>query len=129
MNKALFLLSKKSFFSNELRIKLSNYDFSESLINEVIDKLTDYGYINDKRQLELFISDNKRFNKDGPLQIKQKLLKKHVNIDLDEIEVFFQREEQVEKCEKIAQKKLVALSKKEMSTFELKGKLYQYLLQ
>ncbi len=48
-NKAVKLLSVKEYCASEIAFKLKNKDYTEDITDEVICKLYDYNYLNDKR--------------------------------------------------------------------------------
>jgi len=74
---ALRLLSKKDYFSSELRQKLFQKGFSEDEISQTLDYLISENYINDEELLERYkrLSIEKG---DSPLKFRAKLFKKGI---------------------------------------------------
>ena len=57
--RAMNLLMKRRMTENELRTKLKNGEYSEDIINEAMDYIASYGYINDTDYAYDYISYNK----------------------------------------------------------------------
>lgn len=76
---ALRLLSFKDRTENEIRKKLSEKGFGEEEVEEVIVFLKEYGYVNDLRYAEKFISDAVKIKKWGHNRIVSELLMRGVD--------------------------------------------------
>lgn len=76
--KAYDFLSRRDHASGELRRKLLNKGFAKEVIYEVIDHLTEKGYLNDLLFAEKFALEKSRLNRWGQLKIESELLKKGV---------------------------------------------------
>lgn len=74
-NKALNILSRASQSEKNIREKLNN-DFEEDVIEEVIDFLKKYNFINDDDLASKIVSTNVNLNKYGKNKIKQNLYNK-----------------------------------------------------
>lgn len=75
-NYACYLLGRYIYSEKKLREKLKKrYPENLDLINFTIEKLKDYGYLNDKRNEE-FLKDKLKAKGYGPTYIRQWLLKK-----------------------------------------------------
>ncbi len=81
-NYALRLLSKKEYFSSELRKKLLQKGFPEEEVEETIQYLIEKGYINDealkKRYIERYLEKGKSIS-----YIKNKLYQKGISVDIE----------------------------------------------
>ena len=76
-NKAMSILNRTAISEKKLREKLS--DFDEEIIDEVIFKLKDYGFINDKDLAKRIASDNSNISRFGKNKIRQNLYRKGIN--------------------------------------------------
>lgn len=74
-NKALNILSRASQSEKKIREKLSN-DFEEDTIDDVVDFLSKYNFINDNELASKIVSTNVNLNKYGKNKIKQNLYNK-----------------------------------------------------
>ena len=73
---AINYLKRKMRSRHEIIQKLEQEDFSEKTINNVLNKLEEYKYINDELYIETYIQDQvKLSNNSGPLKIKNNLIK------------------------------------------------------
>ena len=78
----LKLITIKDRTEKELRDKLKEKNFDENTIEEEIEFLSNYGYINDKRYAEHFTSDAINLKKWGKSRIRTELLRKGVDRDV-----------------------------------------------
>lgn len=76
-NKALNILSKASQSEKKIREKLEN-DFEEDVIDEVLDFLKKYNFINDNELASKIVTTNVNLNKYGKNKIKQNLYNKGI---------------------------------------------------
>lgn len=111
----------------EVRLKLKEKDFTEDIIDEVIDILEKEEYLNDRLYCEVFIEDKKQLNGYGKNKIKSLLIQKGISKSvfedfLDE----FEYEEEFDNALKMGIKKLNLLSNEE-DIFKKKQKLINYL--
>jgi len=97
-SEAFKLLSRRDYFSEELKRKLIQKGFSESEVDEIIKYLKEEGYLDDEKLLErykeLSIEKGESF-----LKLKSKLYRKGIK-DLD-----FSYEEELEAALNLLQKK------------------------
>lgn len=77
-NKALTILSKVPQSERNIIKKLSN-DFDEDIINEVLDFLRKYNFVNDNDLAERITNTNLNLNKCGKNKIKQNLYNKGID--------------------------------------------------
>lgn len=80
-NKAVDLLSRRDHSSGELLLKLRQKGFSQGA-QEAIEKLQEYGYIDDLRFAESYASELQRLKGFGKRRIEQELYKKGVSREI-----------------------------------------------
>lgn len=80
-NKAVELLSRRDHSKGELLTKLRQKGFSEGA-EEAVEKLEEYGYVDDYRFAKMFSGELARLKKYGKSRIKQELYKKGVSRDI-----------------------------------------------
>lgn len=126
-SRAINYISGKLKTKYEVRLKLKEKDFTEDIIDEVIDILEKEEYLNDRLYCQVFIEDKKQLNGYGKNKIKSLLIQKGVSKSvfedfLDE----FEYEEEFDNALKMGIKKLNLLSNEE-DIFKKKQKLINYL--
>lgn len=126
-SRAINYISGKLKTKYEVRLKLKEKDFTEDIIDEVIDILEKEEYLNDRLYCEVFIEDKKQLNGYGKNKIKSLLIQKGISKSvfedfLDE----FEYEEEFDNALKMGIKKLNLLSNEE-DVFKKKQKLINYL--
>ncbi len=112
---------------NELRDYLKNKEEDTIIIEEVIDKLIDYKYLDDDRFTKAFIKDKLNFTNWGDYKIKNELKRLGVNEEIIynnmtsiDDNIFYER------INKIIDKD-ISINKK-YSGIKLKNKIYNHLL-
>lgn len=78
----LKLITVKDRTQKEIRTKLKEKNFDENIIEEEIEFLLNYGYINDKRYAEHFTGDAINIKKWGKSRIRMELLRKGIDRDI-----------------------------------------------
>ena len=126
-SRAINYISGKLKTKYEVRLKLKEKDFTEDIIDEVINILEKEEYLNDRLYCEVFIEDKKQLNGYGKNKIKSLLIQKGISKSvfedfLDE----FEYEEEFDNALKMGIKKLNLLSNEE-DVFKKKQKLINYL--
>ena len=126
-SRAINYISGKLKTKYEVKLKLKEKDFTEDIIDEVIDILEKEEYLNDRLYCEVFIEDKKQLNGYGKNKIKSLLIQKGISKSvfedfLDE----FEYEEEFDNALKMGIKKLNLLSNEE-DIFKKKQKLINYL--
>lgn len=126
-SRAINYISGKLKTKYEVRLKLKEKDFTEDIIDEVIDILEKEEYLNDRLYCEVFIEDKKQLNGYGKNKIKSLLIQKGISKSvfedfLDE----FEYEEEFDNALKMGIKKLNLLSNED-DVFKKKQKLINYL--
>ena len=74
--KLISLISKQMYTKFEIKQKLLNYGFNDSVVNSAIKKAEEYGYVNDELYAKLLVDAKKNKSK---LEIKSILYKKGIN--------------------------------------------------
>lgn len=104
-SKALFFIEYQMRTISEVKKHLRKSTRDEIVIEDLIKKLKDQGYLNDKHFTKEFIQEKIEFDLIGPKQIKEKLISKGIHFDLiDEFLVTYKREYQYDKVETLLQK-------------------------
>lgn len=80
-NKASELLSRRDHSEKELLTKLRQKGFAEGA-QEAIEKLRDYGYVNDERFAVSYASELRRLKHFGKRRIEQELFKKGIDREI-----------------------------------------------
>lgn len=122
-SKALSYISSRLKTEKQMKTYLLGKGYSISVASEAIEKLKEYGYLNDEyyaKTFAEFASKNK-----GKLYVKQQLFQKGVSGDIVD-DLMLSLNDDNEACQKIAEKwlknKTLPLDKKD------KEKLYRFLL-
>ena len=79
-NKALNLISSKQRTKKELASKLK--DYPENIVDKVIKKLENLGYLDEKMYISSFVHDEVNLGLKGPIYIKSKLIKLGLNEEI-----------------------------------------------
>ena len=79
---ALRLIEFKDRTEKELREKLKEKNYDENSIDDEIEFLKNYGYIDDKRYAEHFVNDAINLKKWGKIRIRSELLRKGIDRDI-----------------------------------------------
>ncbi|MGX7111663.1 RecX family transcriptional regulator [Gemella cuniculi] len=83
-NKAVHYLQYGLRTKQDIRDYLEKKEIVSAIINEVIEKLTQIGYLNDEHYIEAAVIDYFNLNQKGPYWIKRKLLEKDLDKKLIE---------------------------------------------
>lgn len=116
------LVSRFVKTEKEVKDYLKKKQYHESTISKTVEKLKEYGFINDKQYVESYISFKK--NVSGPNKIKAELFKKGISKSLLSLVDEFFEEEDESACLAVAKK---YMTNKEPS-YENSAKLNRYLL-
>jgi len=122
-------LARRMHSRKELRDKLAAKRYDQDDIDKIIHELENKKYLNDSMFAQQLISDEINLKKSGPILVKNKLLKKGVDIDivsslLDEL---YDDQIQYQNCQYFARKKIDSL--KNSDNHSQKSKLGNYLIQ
>lgn len=128
MAKALNKLARRSYSRYELETSLLSLGFANEEVKEVIERLNEWGYINDKRMAEELFSYYFRIKYFGPLIIRKKMIEKGIPEEyIAEILLEYDEARQTEKATELARK---YINKKNLeNTKALKNSLARYLLR
>lgn len=118
-NYALFILGTKQYSEKEMIVKLKKRNYSENVIDMIIEKLKNYKFLDDERYATQFVSSciNKKI---GPKQIKYRLNLKGINsseLQIDEETLF-------KNAKELALKKIKNIKDNK----NIKAKLYNFLI-
>ncbi len=99
-------LRRRSVF--EVAERLKEKGLEEKIIEEILEELKRYEYLDDKQFAESYINDRMNFNPRGKLLIKKELREKGVpeNIIEEKTEELISGEKEIESARKLAEKKL-----------------------
>lgn len=84
LQSAISYLSYQPRSINEIERYLQKKEISVETIKRVINQLTDLGYLDDKKYVELFIKNDLRVGKDGPKTLVFKLTQKGIDKRISE---------------------------------------------
>lgn len=127
-NAALHFLSFQMRSEHEVKKKLLDKGYGESVVLEAIQKLHKLGFLNDETYSKALLETKKRMQKKGPYAIKQDLKKKGIDQDLQEkVLSTFTYDEQKQLAIQLAQKTVKLNSKKTPS--QIKQKIQETLLR
>ena len=104
---ALKQLNRKAFSAEDLKLYLLHKEYPLSLVEDIINKLVEQGYLNDLVYARSYIHQQMITSLKGPLKIKQELYNKKISSDIIESEIdVFSEDDQKERINKIIQKKI-----------------------
>ena len=103
-SKAMSSLNRTAISEKKLREKLSNY--SDEIVDEVIDKLKEYKFINDKDLASRIAKDNSSISRFGTNKIRQNLYRKGISKeDIEQAIEAIDDDEQLENAIYLARKR------------------------
>ncbi len=103
-SKASDLLATRLHSKDELKLKLIKKGFSKDAINLAINKLEDYGYINDAEFANLFVQSNSKLSKQ---MLKNKLATKGISSQIiNDVLSNISADDELENAKKLAEKYL-----------------------
>ena len=126
--KAFRLLGRRQHSASELRRKLWNRDYQQSLIDEVIEDLTKNGYLDDKNFVLEFIAEKSQRKNWSSKKIKAELLRRGISSNrIGQILTDQTQDFDYENALKLSKKKFEALLKRKLELKDLRDKLSTYL--
>lgn len=126
-SRAINYISGKLKTKYEVRLKLRENEFSNEVIDEVLEILENEEYLNDRVYCEIFIEDKKRLNGYGKNKIKSLLIQKGVSKSIfEDFLDKFEYEDEFDNAVKMGIKKLNLLANEE-DKFKKKQKIINYL--
>ena len=84
---ALKQLNRKAFSTEDLKLYLLHKEYPLSLVEDIINKLVEQGYLNDLVFARSYIHQQMITSLKGPLKIKQELYNKKISSDIIEREI------------------------------------------
>jgi len=128
-NYAMRLLTKRSYFENELRRKLLLKKKTEQIIKALISEIIDLGFINDEKFAEEFVEYKIHIRKFGLNRISNELKRKGVDRSIITKILSSYSDEEIlnENIHLIAQKKFESLAKKEDDKRKIFQKIFNHL--
>lgn len=127
-NKGLNYLSYQMRSEHEVKKKLLDLGFGEAVILEAMQKLRSYGFLNDETYSKALLESKKRTMKKGPRAIKQDLIKKGIDKQLQQdVLQSYTYEEQLKLALEIAEK--VARSEAKKTPTQMKQKIQDMLMR
>lgn len=112
---------------NDLREFLLRKEYPSDMVDDVINKLINQGYLNDEMYVKSFINNQIITTSNGPYKIKKELLDKKISSDIIDNNLdLFSDEEQINRIEKIVNKKIK--SNNSRGGYILRTKLYNDLV-
>ncbi|WP_288868355.1 regulatory protein RecX [uncultured Parvimonas sp.] len=126
-SRAINYISGKLKTKYEVRLKLRENEFSNEVIDEVLEILENEEYLNDRLYCEIFIEDKKRLNGYGKNKIKSLLIQKRISKSIfEDFLDNFEYEDEFDNAVKMGIKKLNLLANEE-DKFKKKQKIINYL--
>jgi regulatory protein len=122
---SLRYLQSRDRLQKEVENKLNEKDFSQEIIDQVINYLIQARFVNDERYVELFIESKSRIRGYGPHRLKQDLYRKGAPVELvDKYLSQMEPEDQLSKAIHLLQKKYTNGAPYEKAARYLYGKGY-----
>lgn len=111
----------------EIKDKLLLKEFDEDTVEETLEFLREYGFIDDSKFVKMFVKDHIR--NQGRNKIKYLLSQKGIDKCLiEEAFLDLEKEDEVERAFILGEKKYLSISKREDDDFKIKNKITRYLL-
>lgn len=124
---ALRIIERSYKTEKEIRDKLKLKGYDEDSINQSIEFLKEYNFLNDDNYTKMFIKD--KLNTQGSNKIKYGLIKKGVSKEIIEKELSnVDKEDEKTVALNLAKKKIITIRKSESDNFKASGKLYRFLM-
>ena len=124
---AIKIIERSYKTEKEIRDKLKQNGYEEKQINNSIDFLKEYNFINDNTYAKAFIKD--KLSSKGSQKIKYDLMKKGIAKDIiEENLIKVDKNEEKEVALNVGRKKYESIRRKESDNYKLSGKLYRFLI-
>ena len=124
---AIKIIERSYKTQKEIRDKLKQKGYEEKQINNSIDFLKEYNFINDNTYAKAFIKD--KLSSKGSQKIKYDLMKKGIAKDIiEENLIKVDKNEEKEVALNVGRKKYESIRRKESDNYKLSGKLYRFLI-
>ncbi|MBT8378201.1 MAG: recombination regulator RecX [Ignavibacteria bacterium] len=128
--RAFRLLGRRQHSVKELRDKLWNKDYDKKLIDDVILKLIDSNYLDDKEFTSVFAEEKLRTKKWSKRRLKSELIKKGISSNLisEVLSSKISNNENFENALAVGLKKYESLQKRYSDIKEIRNKLTAFLI-
>lgn len=128
-NYCLLLLGRSPKSEHEIRKKLTSKEYDDDTVENVIERLYSYKYLDDNDYSERFINNKINFSKDGKLKIKQALYLKGVDKSIinDKLKEIIDDNEELKRATELAKKKLRTMKDEEY--IKKRSKLYNFIVR
>ncbi|MFR1381075.1 MAG: recombination regulator RecX, partial [Clostridium neonatale] len=124
---AIKIIERSYKTEKEIRDQLKQKGYEEKQINNSIDFLKEYNFINDNTYAKAFIKD--KLSSKGSQKIKYDLMKKGIAKDIiEENLIKVDKNEEKEVALNVGRKKYESIRRKESDNYKLSGKLYRFLI-
>ncbi|CAI3552955.1 MAG: recombination regulator RecX [Clostridium neonatale] len=124
---AIKIIERSYKTEKEIRDNLKQKGYEEKQINNSIDFLKEYNFINDNTYAKAFIKD--KLSSKGSQKIKYDLMKKGIAKDIiEENLIKVDKNEEKEVALNVGRKKYESIRRKESDNYKLSGKLYRFLI-
>ena len=114
-DRAVRFLAHRPRSISEIRRKLQEYDVDDVVIDEVIVRLENYGYVNDEEFARFWVRNREEFAPRGVMALRTELRQKGISNQI--IETVFSDLDSYDSAYKAAQSKLRSLRGKDQQTF------------
>ncbi|KUK73406.1 MAG: Regulatory protein RecX [Clostridiales bacterium 38_11] len=126
VNYGMKLLTARQKTEKEMVDKLKAKNFTDDIIHYVLSYLKSYGYLDDKKYVELFLREKININRYGTMKLRNKLLQKGIPSELIEEGLGrIDEETMIENAVYLANKKINSLNGQE--SIDIRHKVYRHL--
>lgn len=126
-NSAIRIIERNHKTEKEIRNKLIEKGYNENTINNAIDFLKRYNFLNDNTYTKMYVRD--KLNSQGSNKIKYALMKKGISREMIEEELEnIDKDDEKKVAMELAKKKLTSIKKSENDKYKISGKLYRFLI-
>lgn len=126
-DKAIKYIGKRMRSCFEVRIYLEKLEIEQHIIDDIIQKLNNQGYLNDKDYCMCYVKDRINLSNDGPHKIINHLRQNKISADIINSSIaFFDKELQHEKINKLISKQIKSSGSK--SSYTIKQKIVNNLI-
>lgn len=126
-DKAIKYIARRMRSTYEIRVYLEKLEVDNNVIDEIIEKLINQGYLNDKEYSFAYVKDRINLSNDGPYKIINNLKQNKISDDIINLSInIFDNDLQYEKINKLISKQIKSNNSK--SSYMLKQKIITNLI-
>lgn len=126
-NSAVRIIERNYKTEKEVRSKLVEKGYNDNAIDNAIDFLKRYNFLNDDTYTKMYVKD--KLSSQGSNKIKYALMKKGISKEAIEEELQnVDKDDERRVALNLAQKKLSTIKKSESDKYKISGKLYRFLI-